>query len=148
MTILNITETLRKELAARFPTLRVISDSADAADLTIPACHPEVGNISISDDGSEATLCVGSITHSHFCDYSDDIPENERVKAIVEDVLSFLDMLLSDRVLLWKSGIFGGWRLLNDDEEPDVHSCPAGTQFFVWSGPYLVPKRGWRDDLS
>jgi hypothetical protein len=148
VTILNITEMLRKELAARFPTLRVISESANEPNLTIPACHPDVGNISLSDDGSEATLCIGSITHSHFCDYSDDISENERVKAIVDDVLSFLEMLFSDRVLLWKSGIFGGWRLLKEGEEPDVSSYPAGTQYFVWSGPYSVPERGWLDDLS
>ncbi len=97
-----IAETLRQELAARFPILRIVAESADGADLTTPARHPDVGDVSISDDGTEATPSIGSFGHSHFSDYRDDISKSMRVEAIVDDVLAFLGMLYSDRVLLWK----------------------------------------------
>jgi hypothetical protein len=64
------------------------------------ACHPEVGDVLIRDDGWEATLSIGRFGHEHFSDYRQDIAESEKAQAIAEDVLVFFGMLLSDQVLL------------------------------------------------
>lgn len=129
-----IAKKLLQGIAGRFPDLPVLTESADGATMTIPGHHPDVGAVSIWDDGSEATVAIGEISHRHFSDYREDASAEEKAYAIAEDVITFLGLLFADRVLLWKSGRTGGWRVLEEDEVPMVHS-DAGTQFYVWSGP-------------
>jgi hypothetical protein len=101
----------------------------------IPTNHEGVGDISIWDDGEEATFVIGNITHHHFTDYTPGISEEEAAYNISEDVIGFLEDLFADRVLLWKSSSGGGGlRVLQEGEMPQVHS-DAGTQFYFWSGP-------------
>ena len=126
-----IAEALRTELAQRFPELSSLSNEGG---LVMPAAHEAVGDVTISDDGNEATLCIGTITHGHFNDFREGVSPEAAARTIAEDVVSFLEALLADRVLLWRSDDAGGWRILDTDEKPNVHS-DSGTQFYLWSGP-------------
>lgn len=129
-----ISEALLQRIAAQFPELPVLTDSVVGAAMTIPGRHPGVGALAIQDDGSEATVAIGEITHGHFSDFREDASAQEKAHAIADSVVAFLRLLFADRVLLWRSGQSGGWRVLEGDEVPTVHS-DAGTQFYVWSGP-------------
>lgn len=131
-----ITQEILKGIAHHFPDLLVLTESANGATMTIPARHPEVGAVSIWEAGSEAIVGIGEITHGHFGDYRKDISAEERAQAIAEDVIAFLGLLFADRVLLWKAGRSGGWRVLQTDEGPMVYSN-AGTRFYLWSGPIV-----------
>jgi hypothetical protein len=52
----------------------------------------------------------------------------------VDSLVWFLEDLVADRVLIWRSDGSGGWRIIETDEQLNVHS-DAGTQFYLWSGP-------------
>ena len=129
-----IAEALIREIAARFPSLQFATHLADGTDILIPAAHADVGAITIFAGDDEVTLSVGDITHGHFNDFREGVSDSDRAKTISDDVLELVESLLSDRVLLWKSGQAGGWRVLDAGEVPQVHS-DAGTQFYLWSGP-------------
>ncbi len=128
-----IAELLRERLAARLPHAELRTGPSEGS-LVFPAVREEVGDVVVYDDGDEATVFVGTITHGHFDDYAEGVSEDERAVTVAESVADFLDALFADRVLLWRSGRSGGWRVLDDEEQPDVRS-DAGTQFFLWSGP-------------
>ena len=94
-----------------------------------PAVHPEVGDIQIYDDGDEVTLVAGKFTHSHFSNYEDELSVEQKAERISEDVLSFLEALFADQIVLWGSHQGGGgWRLRDEDSEADEKE-------YVWSGP-------------
>ena len=123
---------LTTELAARLPDLEVRTDAPNRS-LVIPAANDEVGNVTIIDDGDEFTLYIGTITHGHFSDYEAANPD-ERARTIVDSLVLFLEDLVADRVLIWRSDGSGGWRGIDTDEQLNVHS-DSGTQFYLWSGP-------------
>ena len=130
-----IANVLRKAITQRLPEIEFTTPSPPGAAIVIPARHEGVGDVSIWDDGDEATLDIRNISHSHFTDYTPGISEEEAAHSISEDVIGFLEDLFADRVLLWKSSCGGGgWRMLADGEVPQVHS-DAGTQYYFWSGP-------------
>lgn len=129
-----LTTVLREMITERFPEIEIAATSPDGPAIVIPARHRGIGNVSILDDGDEATLDIANITHGHFCDYTPNISEVEAARAISGDVVGFLAELFADRVLLWRSPPGGGWRILQQEEEPRVHS-DADTQFYFWSGP-------------
>jgi hypothetical protein len=89
----------------------------------------------IYDDGDEATLCIGEITHGHFNPYDASLTADELASIVVRDLIGFLDKLFTDRVYLWraKSGGAGGWRVLKDGET--VPSTPPDHHAFLWCGP-------------
>lgn len=99
-----------------------------------PAIHPEVGDITIWDDGDEATIGIGEITHGHFNPYDDSFTSDQIAERVTEEVIEFLEDLFADRVLLWKSpdGRSGGWQVLgHGDDDP-----PRGDNLrYLWSGP-------------
>jgi hypothetical protein len=99
------------------------------------ARHPSVGDLTIWDDGEEATVEIGEITHGHFGAY--DVPAPyEAEEWIVKNVLSFLEEMFADRYLLWKSreGGSGGWEHV--DYAGESFRPKAGVDTFVWTGPY------------
>ncbi len=66
-----------------------------------PAVHPAVGNLEIYDDGNELTLVAGNFTHGHFSNYDENLSVDQKESAIVDAVVSFLEDLFADRVVLW-----------------------------------------------
>lgn len=123
---------LKTELAGRLPSLEIRTGAPDRS-IVIPAAHQAVGEVTIVDDGDEFTVYIGTITHGHFSDYDAATPE-ERARTIVDSLVWFLEDLVADRVLIWRSNGSGGWRIIEADEQLNVHS-DAGTQFYLWSGP-------------
>jgi hypothetical protein len=98
----------------------------------------EIGELQVYDDGDEVTVAIHEISHGHFNLYEEGIPEAERVEWIVKSVLSFLEALFADRVLLFRSPNrrMGGWRVLDAPVE-NVDSGD-GQEYFVWSGRRLA----------
>lgn len=134
-----IREVLLPALQAKFPDCGFrLGELANVVG-AFPAVHPEVGDVTIWDDGDEATVGVGEITHGHFNPYDEGLSEKEIADRVTSDVVEFLDDLFADRVLLWKSpdGRSGGWRILDNDTP---YSLMGGDDLtYLWSGPVNIP---------
>jgi len=117
-------------LRSSFPDLAFTGPSGQPPQITIPASHPQVGDVVLQDDENEITAFVGNFTHSHFANY-DDISTAEKERIIAEDVVTFLDELFADRIVMWGSHRgMGGWQSI---DSPSLLS--VGRKKFVWSGP-------------
>lgn len=114
--------------------------------IVFPAAHPGVGDVTIVDDGDEATVYIGHITHGHFSAFEEKLPESAKAALIASDVVGFLEALFADRVLMWK--VFGaaGWRLVDDP----VTAVSGFTlrRSFVWSGPLGKSKPQPRETVT
>jgi hypothetical protein len=103
---------------------------APAPIAVFAAQHPQVGDVEIFDDGSEATLVAGHFTHGHFSDFSSKSPA-EAEQNVVDDIVDFLDRLFADQVVLWGSHRSrGGWYNRENEKSGSVKG-----QRYVWSGP-------------
>lgn len=102
-----------------------------------PANHPSIGDLLIYDDGDEATVSIGEITHGHFNPYDATLTREEAETKVIDEVLGFLDDLFADKYLLWKSrdNGSGGWQHLDYTDGP-VRPREK-TDYFVWSGPFI-----------
>lgn len=136
-----IRESILAELKSRFPAESYrVSEEGNYIAVFAAKC-PDVGNVTIWDDGDEATVLIENITHGHFNPYNDSLSEIERAEEITDDVCDFLEALFQDKVLLWTSGRAGGWERLDlkesDEQNTDVIAdLKKGAQYFVWSGTY------------
>jgi hypothetical protein len=117
-------------LRTRFPDLAFIGPSGQPPQLTIPASHPDVGDIVLQDDDEEITVFLGHFTHRHFSNY-DEIQTTEKEQIIAEDVVRFLEDLFADRIVMW-----GSHRGMGGSHPIDSHSLLSlGRKKYVWSGP-------------
>lgn len=110
-----------------------------------PAVHPEVGDVSIWDDGDEATVAIGDITHGHFGAYDGALSQEQIHEEVAKQVVAFLADLFADKVVLWRTPgrRLGGWYYA--DREPQgagTTGClgrflasPRKAERFLWSGP-------------
>ncbi|MHC9539942.1 MAG: hypothetical protein AB9903_10520 [Vulcanimicrobiota bacterium] len=66
-----IRDVLLPKLMDRFPGRGLRTGAPPGLIAVFPAAHPEVGDLTIYDDGEEATVCIGTITHGHhlFSEY-------------------------------------------------------------------------------
>jgi hypothetical protein len=133
-----IRDVLIPVLVQRFPGRGMRLGRASEPHVVFPATHPGVGDVSIWDDGDEATLAVGDITHGHFNPYEEHLSETQLAHSVTEMVVEFLDALFSDRVVLWcsKDRRSGGWRVV--DEPASTVPIDLSGDVFVWSGPLSV----------
>jgi hypothetical protein len=136
-----IKDSILAELKRRFPpgSYREGTDGKTVA--VFPAKCPDVGDVTIWDDGDEATVLIEKITHGHFNPYDSSLSEADRDKEITETVCDFLDALFRNDVLLWTSGRCGGCSRLDlrkpEERENDVISgLKKGATYFLWSGPF------------
>lgn len=116
-------------LKSNFPNLVFTLSSGERPQITIPASHPDIGDLVLQDDGGEITAFLGRFTHSHFANYHD-IPSSEKERVIAEDVVRFMDDLFGDRIVMWGShqGI-GGWHPIDSRSLVSL-----GRKKYVWSG--------------
>jgi hypothetical protein len=120
-------------LRSHFPDLRFTGPSGQPAQITIPASHPEVGEVVLRDDEEEITAYLGHFTHRHFSNY-EDIPAAEKEKIIAENVINFLDDLFEDRIIMW-----GSHRGMGGSHPVDSRSLLSlGRKKYVWSGPRSI----------
>lgn len=110
-----------------------VSASPDPA-VVFPAACTEVGDLQIYDDGDEATVVIGNVTHHHPNPYDPTMSPRERAEWVTQEVVAFLRALFDDRVLLWshnqgKGG--GGWMQPYEGVIPN--EAPRGADMCVWS---------------
>jgi hypothetical protein len=104
-----------------------------------PRVHEDVGDVSIWDDGEEATVAVGEITHGHFNPYDSTLSAEQVAQRVAADVIDFLGDLFADRIVLWRSadGRSGGWRTIDDGDRLSL--MDSEDQTYLWSGPVKNP---------
>jgi hypothetical protein len=134
---LMISEILLPALHERFGERGMQPGRSSNEVAIFPAVHPEVGDVTIWDDGYEATVEIGDITHGHFNPYDDSLSSEQVPKRVSDDVVEFLQDMFEDKVLLWKArdGRSGGWCMLEQNDslmEGDVLT-------YLWSGPIQRP---------
>ncbi len=131
-------------LQQKYPNERVLVSPASGPIVVFPAKHSDVGELEIWDDGDEATISIGEITHGHFNPYKPELNQDEIDTEVTEMVLDFLEDMFADRILLWKArkGGSGGWQQLDFTEPLMEQSKDA--DYYVWSGPYgqVMPNNG------
>ena len=136
-----IRDLLLPALQANFPGRGFQLDDSPNAIGVFPAAHSEVGDVTIWDDGDEATIGIGEITHGHFNPYDETLTEHEIAQQVTFEVIDFLTDLFADRVLLWRTPNTGagGWQVLDDDN--DFSLMDADDLTYLWSGPVKNPAR-------
>jgi hypothetical protein len=128
-----IRDVLLPALAVCFPNLDFQIGQPPDPIAVFPAQHSAVGDVSIWDDGSEAMVGIGEITHGHFSHYGD-VSAEQIHEQVAAGVVAFLQDLFADRVLLWKSSSgAGGWKIVGADERFSL--LGPGDQTYLWSGP-------------
>jgi hypothetical protein len=139
-----IKDVLVPELSRRFAGLGSFTGTPPEPIAIFPAKHPDVGNVTVYDDGDEATVRIEKITHGHFSSYDESLSEAERDRWVTKCVFDFLDDLFADKVLLWvsESGRSGGWKVLRESLKPADVREGGDIRFFVWSGPVESEERG------
>ena len=135
-----IRDVLLPALQANFPNRGLRTGQPPDAIAVFPAAHPEVGDVNIYDDGNEAMVSVGQITHGHFGWTDANRTEAEMANAVTDEVVRFLTDLFADRIVLWKSsGGAGGWWLVGHDNSLSIMDADDFT--YLWSGPVPNPLR-------
>ena len=121
-------------LRERFPGRGLVEGTPPEPCAQFPGTHPGISGVSIYDDGDELTVCIDDLTHGHFAEYDDHLPDAERERRIVDAVVEFLGALFADRVAVWgQDNVEGGWYRIDLGGSGGRH----GTQEFVWSGPRI-----------
>ncbi len=119
-------------LRERYPTRGLVEGQRPDPCARYPGIHPGIRGLSIYDDGDELTVCIDDLTHGHFAEYDDIVPESEREQRIVDEVIEFLDALFADCIAVWgQVNVGGGWY----KADADSSHAPPGVPVYVWSGP-------------
>ena len=136
-----IREVMLPELQSRFPNRGMRAGESINQIGIFPAAHGEVGDLQIWDDGDEATIYIGSITHGHFDSDDRTLAEANSARCISDEVVEFLELLFADRVLIHKSRTDGsdGWEVFDSDDFSDAR-LNVTDRTYVWSGPIKNPK--------
>jgi len=133
-------DVLLPALETNFPNRGLRTGEPTDPIAVFPAVHSEVGDVSIYDDGNEAMVSVGQITHGHFGWTDPNRTEAEIAQSVTDEVVRFLTDLFADRIVLWKSsGGAGGWWLVGHDNSLSIMDADDFT--YLWSGPVPNPLR-------
>jgi hypothetical protein len=136
---------LLTSLRARYLTHGVRESAGRLEVATVPARHPEVGDLAITlipptlpAESIGVQVAMGSCLHDTFENYDTHLDLAERASRVTSDVVRFLDALFSDRLLAWvpEAGPGSGWRDHGDTAqmEPLVTDNRVYRRY-VWSGP-------------
>jgi len=131
-----IRDRLISEIKKTFSGWDMAINPVDNPIIRFPAAQKDIGDVLIYDDGDEATVYVENISLGHFNPYDETLTQEQREIAVTEDVISFLQALFADRVLLHTAPDhrMGGWTRL------DLHHGPVALspdrRYYLWSKPY------------
>ena len=130
-----ISDLLIVELKKRFPDRFFAKSAPPDPVATFSAAHAEVGELRIYDDGGEARVEIGRITHGHFGCWDESLTEVERERDIVDDVVDFIEPVFDNKVIFFSfiAGRGGGWQMLKPDGSR--HEKSSFKKYFMWSGP-------------
>jgi hypothetical protein len=131
-----IRDRLIPEIKKTFAGWEMAINPVDNPIVRFAAAQKEVGEVLIYDDGDEATVYVENISHGHFNPYDETITQEQREIVVTEDVISFLQALFADQVLLHTAPDhrMGGWTRLDLQDGP-VELSPD-QRYYLWSRPY------------
>ena len=135
-----IRDALVPVLRKRFPRIGFVFQENGEPFAKAPSPCETLGGLEIYDDGDEATVSLPQFTHSHFSP-NRRMPEIERDAWISASVVSYLDALFGDRLLLFRSPVSMQGGSQHYQEQIDVSEPVPGMEAyecFVWSGP--VPR--------
>jgi len=130
-----IRDLLIPQIKERFAQYQPVINLNDNPVVTITNPLPAIGAVTIWDEGEEATLAIGKISHGHFTIYEKGLSPEVIHQRLADNLLDFLEALFADKVLLWVSddGEAGGWQRI--DLSPDISPPEPGGRFYLWSGP-------------
>ncbi len=132
---MHFTDLLVERIREAFPGRSVVFAEPPGVVVTFPPDHPGIGAIEIHDEHDELTVIVGRVTHCHFSPHNyTGFTDDEMAVALVEDTVSFLADLFSDKVVFWGAhGASGGTYRVGDTPGNIIE--PWGPRY-VWSGEY------------
>jgi hypothetical protein len=121
------------ELKARIPDVFFMKNSPPRAVAVFPAAHPSVGDLAIYDDGTEARVHIGKITHGHFGCGDGNLNQSDREKDIANGVVDFVEAVFRNQVIFFSSldGRSGGWQV----GEFLAREKSSARRYFTWAGP-------------
>jgi hypothetical protein len=109
----------------------------DRLVVTVPALHPETGDIVVWLDGDEVTVGIGEHFHCHFETYLDEgVPQAHREGLATERAVEFIEAFLADSIVLRVRR--EGGRVVSAGTHPvdtQQASPDAGETDYLWSGP-------------
>ncbi|TPW21856.1 MAG: hypothetical protein FD126_277 [Elusimicrobia bacterium] len=129
-------------LRQHYPEARY--DGSDPKLIVTFAGPPEVGDLQVWDDGDEATMAIGKLTHVHITAYESlpydpNISEEEIAKRVTEEVLKFLEGFFAERIVVWTETAKKIASVGSIEAMPVP--LPEGDEAFSWKGR-LHPKAG------
>ena len=134
-----ITRYLMPELHAQFPESGLEPGRDPEPVAVFPFEHEDVGDVEIWDEGTSVSLAIGDLAKGDFGPYGPGYTDDERARRITEEVLSFLERLFNDEVLIWATcGDYegrptGGWEPIRGGLS--LSNKRKNIQRFLWSGP-------------
>ena len=106
----------------------------DGPELVFRSPSDEVGELVITDDGDELTVCIGRFTHSRWGRFNTTLPVEQRPEHVARSVLEFVGAILSDRIEFFGSGTGGGSRPVGKPRGW-LSRLLFGAITYRWSGP-------------
>jgi hypothetical protein len=128
-------------LRERFPDRGLVEGIRPEPVAFFPGLHPGIRSVSIYDDGDQLTVSIDEITHGHFSEYDTALGLEERECRVVDAVVSFLDKLFADRIVVWEKRNQSGWFY----PEHSSRDASEGATEFVWTGPRSSVPREIKD---
>ncbi len=139
-------DALLAELARKFPGDMFHLGEDARTIVTFPAAHPEVGDVTICNEGDGAVVFIGDITREHFRSH-DAIFDSEGAERVARRVSELVADLLADKIILWRTmtgSSSGHYMPKSAFRKEDMEEW---SRYYLWSGPIQKkrwPTRGWR----
>jgi hypothetical protein len=92
----SLAQEFRKAFQHRLGHVLRREEFTDRLVVTVPAIHPETGDIVARLDGDEVTVGIGAHFHCHFERYF----EKERGRLAAEDAVDFIASFMADSIVL------------------------------------------------
>lgn len=105
----------------------------------------EVGDLLVWEDGDEARVEVGRLTHTHLNGFGNyprpaGVTDEQLIGRVTEEVLRFLEDFFAERIVVWTDKGTGDVCLGAVEAMPDLSSDPS-LPCYSWKG-HLHPKPG------
>ena len=121
----------------RLDNVRPREEFTDRLVVTVPALHPETGDIVVWLDGDEVTVGIGEHFHCHFeTDLDGGVPQADRERLAVERAVEFIEAFMADSIVLRVRR--EGGRVVSAGTHPvdtQEASPDANETDYLWSGP-------------
>ncbi len=133
---MDVQEQFIESLSRVMPDAQYIRENAHpeyGQAITIPARHPEVGDLVIEVEDDDIRVHIGNITHCHFNWYPNDGVDTELGQStMIQEAVEFLNSAIHDRVVFWR-----GWWMDGSfpyDEFVTMRR-KRRVRYYLWSGP-------------